>query len=244
MRKSLAKHVIVATGSNARHLPGLPVDQKIVLDNDGALTSATVPKQLAVIGSGVIGLEMGSVWRRAWVPKSPSSKPCRPSWRLWTSEMAKEAHKAVHQAGPEDRSWASKVGEIKAAKKGVTVAYTNAKGEAQKLECRQADRLDRPRAQHQRPERRSRGPASSTSAAPSWWTTTARPTCPACGRWATWCAARCWRTRPRKKAWRWPSALPAKHGHCQLQHHPLGDLHQPRKSPGWARPSSSSRPTA
>jgi dihydrolipoamide dehydrogenase len=56
--------VIVATGSNPRALPGVPFDNKLVLDNDGALAIPDVPKRLGVIGAGVIGLEMGSVWRR------------------------------------------------------------------------------------------------------------------------------------------------------------------------------------
>jgi dihydrolipoamide dehydrogenase len=59
-----AKHVIVATGSSARSLPGADFDGKLVLDNDGALSIPEVPKRLGVIGAGVIGLEMGSVWRR------------------------------------------------------------------------------------------------------------------------------------------------------------------------------------
>jgi len=58
------KQVIVATGSNARALPGVPFDEETVLSNDGALRIGAVPKKLALIGSGVIGLEMGSVWRR------------------------------------------------------------------------------------------------------------------------------------------------------------------------------------
>ena len=60
----LAKHVIVATGSKARHLPNLPVDNRIVCDNVGALELQVVPKRLVIVGAGVIGLEMGSVWRR------------------------------------------------------------------------------------------------------------------------------------------------------------------------------------
>ena len=59
-----AGQVIVATGSRARHLPGVIVDNKIVCDNVGALDIDTVPKKLAIIGAGVIGLEMGSVWGR------------------------------------------------------------------------------------------------------------------------------------------------------------------------------------
>ncbi|MBI3041404.1 MAG: dihydrolipoyl dehydrogenase [Betaproteobacteria bacterium] len=59
-----AKHVIVATGSTPRALPGAAFDDKLILDNDGALAIPEVPKRLGVIGAGVIGLEMGSVWRR------------------------------------------------------------------------------------------------------------------------------------------------------------------------------------
>jgi dihydrolipoamide dehydrogenase len=60
----LAKHVILATGSKARHLPGIPVDNETVCDNAGALNFTEVPKRLGVIGAGVIGLELGSVWKR------------------------------------------------------------------------------------------------------------------------------------------------------------------------------------
>src|SRR5256714_2056907 len=60
----VAKQVIVATGSKPRALPGAPFDNKLVLDNDGALAIPEVPRKLGVIGAGVVGLEMGSVWRR------------------------------------------------------------------------------------------------------------------------------------------------------------------------------------
>lgn len=58
------KQIIVATGSNARALPGVPFDEDKILSNDGALRLGAAPKKLALIGAGVIGLEMGSVWRR------------------------------------------------------------------------------------------------------------------------------------------------------------------------------------
>jgi len=58
------KHIIVATGSNARALPGAAFDENLILSNTGALAITEVPKKLGVIGAGVIGLEMGSVWRR------------------------------------------------------------------------------------------------------------------------------------------------------------------------------------
>ncbi len=59
-----AKHVIIATGSVPRPLPLAAVDNQTILDNEGALNLTAVPKKLGVIGSGVIGLEMGSVWNR------------------------------------------------------------------------------------------------------------------------------------------------------------------------------------
>ena len=59
-----AKHVIVATGSKPRPLPNVAIDNTLVLDNEGALAIPGVPKRLGVVGAGVIGLEMSSVWRR------------------------------------------------------------------------------------------------------------------------------------------------------------------------------------
>ena len=59
-----AKHVIIATGSASVELPFLKFDEQRVVSNIGALTLSTVPKRLIVVGGGVIGLELGSVWRR------------------------------------------------------------------------------------------------------------------------------------------------------------------------------------
>ncbi len=59
-----AKYVIVATGSAPRSLSFASIDNDRILDNSGALALTEVPKRLGVIGAGVIGLEMGSVWRR------------------------------------------------------------------------------------------------------------------------------------------------------------------------------------
>ena len=59
-----AKNVVIATGSSVTTLPGVTVDQKVVVDSTGALELGAVPKHMVVIGGGVIGLELGSVWRR------------------------------------------------------------------------------------------------------------------------------------------------------------------------------------
>ena len=58
------KHIVIATGSEPSRLPGVEVDQKRIVDSTGALSLTAVPKQLVVIGAGIIGLELGSVWRR------------------------------------------------------------------------------------------------------------------------------------------------------------------------------------
>jgi dihydrolipoamide dehydrogenase len=64
--KIKAKNVIIATGSTSNHLPGntISVDQRYVLTSTGALQLEKIPKRLVVIGAGVIGLELGSVYQR------------------------------------------------------------------------------------------------------------------------------------------------------------------------------------
>jgi dihydrolipoamide dehydrogenase len=59
-----AKHVVIATGSDVARLPGVAIDENEIVSSTGALTLAKVPRRLLVIGAGVIGLELGSVWRR------------------------------------------------------------------------------------------------------------------------------------------------------------------------------------
>ncbi|WP_347271568.1 dihydrolipoyl dehydrogenase [Rhizorhabdus histidinilytica] len=59
-----ARNIVVATGSNVTPLPGVEIDEKVVVSSTGALELAKVPGHLVVIGGGVIGLELGSVWKR------------------------------------------------------------------------------------------------------------------------------------------------------------------------------------
>jgi dihydrolipoamide dehydrogenase len=130
------KQVIVATGSSPRALPGVAFDEETVLSNDGALRIGAVPKKLALIGSGVIGLEMGSVWRRLGADVTilegmPAFLPAA------DEAVAKEAKKVFDKQGLKIELGA-KVGEVKVGKKGVSIAWTNAKGEAQTLD---ADKL-------------------------------------------------------------------------------------------------------
>ena len=132
----LGKQVVVATGSSARALPGTAFDEEKILSNDGALRIGAVPKKLVLIGSGVIGLEMGSVWRR--LGADVTVLEALPTFLGAVDEqIAKEAHKAFTKQGLKIELGV-KVGDIKTTKAGVSVAYSDAKGAAQKID---ADRL-------------------------------------------------------------------------------------------------------
>jgi dihydrolipoamide dehydrogenase len=127
----VGKQVVVATGSSARPLPGVPFDEEHILSNDGALRVGAVPKTLGLIGSGVIGLEMGSVWRR--LGAQVTVLEALPTFLGAADEqIAKEALKAFTKQGLKIE-FGVKVGEIKAGKKGVSVAYADAKGAPQEL---------------------------------------------------------------------------------------------------------------
>ncbi len=126
-----AKHVIVATGSNARQLPGAPFDEVNILSNDGALRIPAVPKKLGVIGSGVIGLEMGSVWRR--LGAEVTILEALPAFLGAADEsVAKEAAKVFKKQGL-NIELGVKISSVENAASGVTVKYTDAKGAEQTL---------------------------------------------------------------------------------------------------------------
>jgi len=132
----LGKQVIVATGSSPRALPGVPFDEELVLSNDGALRLGAVPKRLGLIGSGVIGLEMGSVWRR--LGAEVTILEALPTFLGAADEqIAKEAKKAFDKQGLKI-ALGVKVDEVKKTGKGakaaLSIAYTDAQGGAQALE--------------------------------------------------------------------------------------------------------------
>ena len=132
----VGRHVIVATGSVARALPGAPFDEERILSNDGALAIGTVPKRLGVIGAGVIGLEMGSVWRR--LGAEVTLLEALPEFLgAADQQIAREAMKAFAKQGMKIELGV-RIDAVRADKKGVTVAYTDGKGAEQALAC---DRL-------------------------------------------------------------------------------------------------------
>ena len=125
----LAKNVVVATGSNARELPGAPFDEKIILSNTGALAIDAVPSKLGVIGAGVIGLEMGSVWRR--VGADVTVLEGLPTFLGAVDEqIAKEAHKLFTKQGLKI-NLGCKIGAITKGENNVTVAYADSTGAEQ-----------------------------------------------------------------------------------------------------------------
>ena len=132
----LTKQVIVATGSKARHLPNLPVDNKIVMDNEGALDQESVPRKLAIIGAGVIGLEMGSVWRR--LGSEVTILEAMPDFlAVADQDVAKEAAKLFGKQGLGIETGV-KIGDVRVTRKGVSIDYDDKDGQARKLD---ADRL-------------------------------------------------------------------------------------------------------
>jgi dihydrolipoamide dehydrogenase len=123
-----AKNVIVATGSVPRALPGSPFDEKTILSNDGALAIPDVPKRLGIIGAGVVGLEMGSVWRR--LGSEVSILEALPAFLGAADEqVAKEAAKIFAKQGLKIQLGV-KITGVKTGK-DVTVAYTDAEGKTQ-----------------------------------------------------------------------------------------------------------------
>ncbi len=128
-----AKHVIVATGSSPRHLEGIPVDNKTICDNVGALALDAVPKRLGVIGAGVIGLELGSVWKR--LGSDVTILEALPDFLAAADPaVAKEAWKTFTQKQGLKISLGVKINTVKQGKKGITIDYEVGDGTF-KLEC-------------------------------------------------------------------------------------------------------------
>jgi len=131
----LGKNVVVATGSNPRALAGVEFDEKLILSNTGALSIPEVPKRLGVVGAGIIGLEMGSVWRR--LGAEVTILEALPSFLPIADEtVAKEAAKVFARQGLRIELGV-KIGSVD-RKKTVKVQYAVSDGSSKTLEC---DRL-------------------------------------------------------------------------------------------------------
>ncbi|MCA0400770.1 MAG: dihydrolipoyl dehydrogenase [Proteobacteria bacterium] len=129
-----AKNIVIATGSEVSSLPGVTIDEKIVVSSTGALELAGVPKKLVVIGAGVIGLELGSVWRRLGAEVTVVEYLDRILPGM-DGEVAKNFQRMLGKQGFTFHL-SSKVTGVKAGKTGASVSFEPvAGGEAQSLDA-------------------------------------------------------------------------------------------------------------
>jgi dihydrolipoamide dehydrogenase len=130
-KEFVAKHVVLASGSVPTPLKTAPFDGKHILDSWGALELDAVPKRLAVIGAGVIGLELGSVWRR--LGAEVTMLEALPNFlAMADQQLAKEAQKHFKKLGLDIRLGA-KVSGATVQGNEVTVSYTDDKGANQSM---------------------------------------------------------------------------------------------------------------
>ncbi|MBN8531679.1 MAG: dihydrolipoyl dehydrogenase [Alphaproteobacteria bacterium] len=123
-----AKNIIIATGSNSAPLKGVDVDEKTIVTSTGALTLEKVPEHLVVIGGGVIGLEMGSVWRRLGA-KVTVVEFLTSIGGAMDGELAKQFQRVLEKQGMVFKL-GSKVTKAEKTKKGVTLTIEPAAGGA------------------------------------------------------------------------------------------------------------------
>jgi len=125
----VGRHVIIATGSMPRALPGVAFDNVRILDNAGALAIPVAPKRLGVVGAGVVGLEMGSVWRR--LGADVTVLEALPAFLGAADEaVAKEAAKQFAKQGLAIKLGV-KINAVHVGKDDVTVEYADGAGAAQ-----------------------------------------------------------------------------------------------------------------
>ena len=125
-KELVAKHVVIASGSVPMELKSVPFDGKTVVDSWGALEFAAVPKRLGVIGAGVIGLELGSVWRRIGA-EVVVLEALEQFLFMADQQLAKEALKHFKKQGLDIRLGA-KVDGLDRGKDGLTLKYTDTSG--------------------------------------------------------------------------------------------------------------------
>jgi dihydrolipoamide dehydrogenase len=132
----LARHVVVATGSLPRPLPGADFDETLVLSNTGALSLPEVPKRLGIVGAGVVGLELGSVWRR--LGAEVTILEALPAFLGAADEqIAKEAAKAFAKQGLAIHLGVN-ISKVERSKKAISVQYVASDSSSKTLE---SDRL-------------------------------------------------------------------------------------------------------
>lgn len=125
-KKYGAKNIIIATGSDVTPLPGITIDEKQIVSSTGALELTSVPKKLVVIGAGVIGLELGSVWGRLGAEVTVIEYLDRITPGI-DGEVTKQFQKLLEKQGFTFQL-GKKVTAAKAGKAGVDLTVEDAKG--------------------------------------------------------------------------------------------------------------------
>ncbi|VEU23082.1 DEKNAAC104073 [Brettanomyces naardenensis] len=129
-----AKNIIVATGSDVSPFPGITIDEERIVTSTGALSLKEIPKRLAIIGGGIIGLEMGSVWNRLGSEVTVVEYQKAIGGAGMDAEVAKNIQKILTKQGMKFKTGAKvktgvRNGEV------VDVEYEDAKGKTQKIEA-------------------------------------------------------------------------------------------------------------
>jgi dihydrolipoamide dehydrogenase len=197
-----AKNIVIATGSEPSSLPGVTVDEKVVVTSTGALELPKIPKSLVVIGAGVIGLEMGSVYARlgAQVTVVEYLDQITPGM---DAEVQKSFKRLLEKQGLKFIMGAAVKG-VETAKGKATVTYALRKDESEHTVDADCVLV----ATGRKPYTDGLGldalgiamsPRGQVETDAHW-----RTSVPASGPSATASRAPCSPTRPRTKAWRWP----------------------------------------
>ena len=121
-----AKHIVIATGSDVMPLPGVTIDEKQIVSSTGALELKSVPKELVIIGAGIIGLELGSVWKRLGAKVTVVEYLDRITPGM-DAEVAKQFQKVLEKQGFEFKL-GRKVTSAKVTAKGVALTTEAAAG--------------------------------------------------------------------------------------------------------------------
>jgi dihydrolipoamide dehydrogenase len=131
----ITKNILIASGSDVTPLPGVTIDERKIVSSTGALELSEVPKQLIVIGAGIIGLELGSVWRRLGADVTMVEFLDRIAPGV-DDEVTRQLHRSLQRQGLKFKL-GSKVTKADASGAGVTLTVEPAKGGA--AETMQAD---------------------------------------------------------------------------------------------------------
>ena len=203
------KNIVIATGSDVARLPGIDIDEKRIVSSTGALDLAKVPQKLVIVGAGIIGLELGSVWRRlgAEVTIVEFLDHILPGI---DGEVGKQFHRMLQKQGLTFKL-SSKVTAVDASGKVLKVKVEPAAGGGT-AEAIEADvvLVAIGRVPYTEGLGLEAAGVKRTIAGASSSTRISQRTSPAFMRSVTSSPARCWRTRPRRKASRLPKILPAR----------------------------------